>query len=166
MAAGATICAIKPRHRFISDWRRLRGGDTMLTTLAWVYTVGFVGVFLITHTPGFTDANGFLFGLFKIDPIDDIVHLLSGLVGLVVAVWAKSWIRTYLLWVGILYGLDAIVGLTQSRGLLDLSIFTQGMGTPDFSAKNSAVNLPHIVLAGIALVFGLRKSPTLARSAA
>ena len=138
----------------------------MLTTLAWVYTVGFVGVFLITHTPGFTDANGFLFGLFKIDPIDDIVHLLSGLVGLVVAVWAKSWIRTYLLWVGILYGLDAIVGLTQSRGLLDLSIFTQGMGTPDFSAKNFAVNLPHIVLAGIALVFGFRKSPTPARSAA
>ena len=83
----------------------------MLTTLAWVYAVGFIGVFLISHAPGF-------------------------------------------------------VGLTQSRGLLDLSIFRQGMGTPDFSPKNFTVNVPHIVLAGIALVFGFRKSPTLARSAA
>ena len=74
MAAVRTMCAIKRQSRFISDWRRLSGGDTMLTTLAWVYTVGFVGVFLITHAPGFTDADGFLFGLFKIDPIDDVVH--------------------------------------------------------------------------------------------
>src|SRR5439155_1032323 len=159
-------CAINRHSRFIPGWRRLRGGDTMLTTLAWVYTVGFVGVFLITHAPGFTDADGFLFGLLKIDPIDDVVHLLSGLVGAVVALWAPGWIRAYLVWVGILYGLDAVIGLTQSRGLLDLSIFMQGVGTPDFSVKNFLVNLPHIVLAGIALVFGLRKSPTPARSAA
>ena len=138
----------------------------MLTTLAWVYTVGFVGVFVITHAPGFTDADGFLFGLFKIDPIDDIVHLLSGLVGAVLALWAPRWIRVYLQWVGSLYGLDVVIGLTQSRRLLDLSIFLQGMGTPDFSQKNFAVNLPHIVLAGIALVFGFRKSPMPARSAA
>ncbi len=82
------------------------------------------------------------------------------------ALWGRSWIRAYLVWVGILYGLDAVIGLTQSRGLLDLSIFMRGMGTPDFSAKNFAVNLPHIVLAGIALVFGLRKGPAPARSAA
>ena len=138
----------------------------MLTTLGWVYTVGFVGVFLVTHAPGFTDANGFLFGLFKIDPIDDFVHLLSGVVGAIVVLWAKGWIRTYLQWVGILYGLDALIGLTTSRGLLDLSIFLHGMGAPDFSVKNFLVNLPHIVLAGIALVYGFRKSPALVRSAA
>src|SRR5436309_14847333 len=99
MAAGV-ICAIKPQSRFISDWRRLRGGDTLLTTLAWEYTVGFVGVFLITHAPGFTAADGFLFGLFKIDPIDDVVHLLSGLVVAVVALRPRNWTRTYLLWAG------------------------------------------------------------------
>jgi len=59
-----------------------------------------------------------------------------------------------------------VVGLTQGRGLLDLSIFTQGVGTPDFSPTNFLVNVPHIVLAGIALVFGFRKSPPPARSAA
>ena len=99
--------------------------------------------------------------MFKIDPIDDIVHLLSGIAGGVVAIWAPGSIRAYLQWIGILYGLDAVVGLTQGRGLLDLSIFTQGVGTPDFSLTNFLVNLPQVVLAGIALVFGFRKGPPL-----
>ena len=133
----------------------------MLKTLAWVYTAGFVGIFLITHTPGLTDARGYLFGLFKIDPIGDIVHLLSGIAGGVVAIGGPGSIRTYLQWIGILYGLDAVVGLTQGRGHLDLSIFTQGVGTPDFSLANFLVNLPHVVLAAIALVFGFRKGPPL-----
>lgn len=131
---------------------------TMLEKLAWVYTAGFLGVFLITHTPGFTDANGFLFGLFKIDPIDDIVHLLSGVAGAFVAWKATRHIPLYFQAIGILYGLDAIVGLTQGRGLLDLSIFIRGRGAPDFSLANLAINFPHIVIAGIAVVIGFRKS--------
>ena len=51
----------------------------MLRTLGWLYTAGFLGIFLICHTPGFTDTDGKLFGLFRIDPIDDFVHLLSGI---------------------------------------------------------------------------------------
>jgi len=128
----------------------------VLKRWAWVYAVGFVGVFLVTHAPGATDAQGRLFGLFAIDPIDDIVHLLSGLAGVVVAVWATGWIALYLIAVGVLYGLDAIVGLVASRGLLDGSIGTQGPGAPDFGTTNILVNLPHIVLAGLALVIGFR----------
>ena len=126
--------------------------------LAWVYAAGFLGVFLITHTPGFTDANGFLFGLFKIDPIDDIVHLLSGLAGVVVAGYATRHISLYFKLIGILYGLDVVVGLTQQRGFLDLSIFTHGLGSPDFGLTNIAINFPHIVIAGIALVVGFGTS--------
>ena len=128
----------------------------MLKRWAWVYAVGFIGVFLVTHAPGATDAQGRLFGLFKIDPIDDIVHLLSGLVGIVVAVWATAWIALYLIAVGVLYGLDAIIGLVASRGLLDGSIFSRGPGAADFSVTNFLINLPHIVLAALALVIGVR----------
>ena len=42
----------------------------------------------------------------------------------------------------------------------------QGAGAPDFSLTNVLVNLPHIVLAGIALAFGFGKSPSRVRSAA
>jgi Domain of unknown function (DUF4383) len=130
----------------------------MLRKLAWLYAAGFVGVFLVTHAPGATDDAGRLFGLFKIDPIDDIVHLLSGLAGVVVAAWAVQLIPLYLKLVGILYGLDALVGLVVSRGFLDGSLFTQGRGPADFGLTNVLINLPHIILAGIALVVGFSKA--------
>lgn len=129
----------------------------MLRRLAWVYAAGFLGVFLITHAPGCTDANGYLFGLFKIDPIDDIVHLLSGLAGAIVAWKAPGSIPAYFKAIGIFYGLDALVGLAMSRGFLDLSIFTQGPGRPDLSLTNWAINAPHIIIAGIALIVGFRR---------
>jgi hypothetical protein len=126
----------------------------MLRKLAWWYTAGFLGIFLLCHTPGLTDADGRLLGLFRIDPIDDVVHLLSGLAGAFVAWRATSQIPLYFKVIGILYELDAIIGMTMSRGLLDLSLFRQGPGPADFSLTNWAVNMPHIVLAGLALAIG------------
>lgn len=128
----------------------------MLRRLAWVYAAGFVGVFLITHAPGCTDANGYLFGLFKIDPIDDIVHLLSGVAGAIVAWRVPRALAPYFKAIGIFYGLDALVGLAMSRGVLDLSVFTRGPGAPDLSLTSWAINAPHIIIAGVALIVGFR----------
>jgi Domain of unknown function (DUF4383) len=126
----------------------------MLRKLAWFYTAGFLGIFLICHTPGLTDDSGRLLGLFRIDPIDDFVHLLSGLAGAVIAWRATSLIPLYFKVVGILYDLDAVVGMTMSRGLLDLSLFRQGPGPADVSLANWAINMPHIILATLALWIG------------
>jgi len=130
---------------------------TTLRKLAWVYTAGFLGIFIITHTPFLTDANGLSFGLFKIDPVDDVVHLLSGVAGAIVAWRATSYIPLFFKAVGLLYMGDAVVGMLTSRGLLDGSLFLQGPGSPDFTLTNWALNLPHIILSGLALVIGFRK---------
>jgi hypothetical protein len=127
----------------------------MLKKLGWLYTIGFLGIFIICHTPGLTDADGKLLGLFRIDPIDDIVHLLSGLAGALVILAAPQRLPAYFLVIGVLYDLDAVVGMTMSRGLLDTSVFTQGPGAADFSLTNWAVNMPHIVLASLAIWIGL-----------
>ena len=87
-----------------------------LRTLAWAYTAGFLGIFIICHTPGVSDDQGRLFGLFRIDPIDDFVHLLSGIAGALVAWRAQAWIPAYFLAIGILYNLDAVVGMTMKIG--------------------------------------------------
>jgi hypothetical protein len=129
----------------------------MLKKLAWWYTAGFLGVFAVCHTPGLNDSEGRLFGLFKIDPIDDFVHLLSGIAGALVAWTGPQHIPLYFKIIGIVYDLDAVVGMTMSRGLLDLSVFKLGPGAPDFSLTNWALNLPHIVLATLALWIGFRK---------
>jgi hypothetical protein len=129
----------------------------MLKKLAWLYTAGFLGIFLICHTPAFNDAQGRLFGLFRIDPIDDFVHLLSGIAGAVVVSLAPARIPLYFIVIGVLYDLDALVGMIMSRGLLDLSVFKLGVGSPDFSLTNWALNAPHIVLASLALWIGIRK---------
>jgi hypothetical protein len=126
----------------------------MLRKLAWFYTAGFLGIFLICHTPGLTDDSGRLLGLFRIDPIDDFVHLLSGLAGAIIAWRVTSLIPLYFKVIGILYDLDAVVGMTMSRGLLDLSLFRQGPGPADFSLANWAINMPHIILATLALWIG------------
>ena len=131
--------------------------SSTLRTLAWAYTAGFLGIFIICHTPGLTDDQGKLLGLFRIDPIDDFVHLLSGIAGALVAWRGVKYIPAYFIVIGLLYDLDAVVGMTMSRGLLDLSVFKLGPGGPDFSVTNWLLNLPHIILATLALVIGLRK---------
>src|SRR5688500_18457178 len=128
-----------------------------LRKLAWWYTAGFIGIFIVCHTPGLTDAQDRLLGLFRIDPIDDLVHLLSGVAGAIIAWRAERLIPASLIAVGVLYNLDAVVGMTMSRGLLDLSLFQLGPGGADFSVTNWLLNLPHIVLATLALVVGIRK---------
>ena len=131
-----------------------------LRKLAWLYAFGFIGIFIITHTPALTDANGLSFGFFKIDPVDDIVHLLSGIAGVAVAWRFHSWIPLFFKIVGIAYMGDAIVGMTTSRGLLDGSLFMLGPGGPDFGMTNWALNLPHIIISGIALIIGFSQPAT------
>lgn len=42
--------------------------------LAWVYVGLFVFVAALGYLPGLTNDAGYLLGLFKIDPIDDMLH--------------------------------------------------------------------------------------------
>jgi hypothetical protein len=121
-----------------------------LRLTAWVYFAGFAAVVFVSHVSAFNDADGKLFGLFKIDPRDDVVHMASAVAGAVVAI-SQRWIRPYLWIVAALYGIDAMVGMLTAQGLLDLSVFTETWGAPDFGIRNFAINLPHFLITGGAL---------------
>lgn len=123
--------------------------------LAWVFAALFFVVFIITNIPAFNDAQGRNFGLFKIDPIDNIVHLLTVIIGAVAAWYSARFSRWFFLIFGLLYGLDAYVGLVMSRGLLDFSVFTRGSGSPDFSIVNIAINAPHVAIAAAMIFIGV-----------
>ena len=63
--------------------------------LAWFYCANFLFIVTLSHWPGLTNDKGELMGLFVIDPIDDIFHLLSGLVAAVCAWKSHRWAMNY-----------------------------------------------------------------------
>ncbi|MES2213544.1 MAG: hypothetical protein V4473_01735 [Patescibacteria group bacterium] len=127
---------------------------SVIQWLAWFYALNFLFIFVICHWPGLTDAHGKLLGLYQIDPVDDVFHLLSGLLAVVVALRSRTWSVNYFKYVGIPYGIDAVVGLFFSTQFLNGDVFTKPLGGIDFSSSNLMVNLPHIAILVTMLVIG------------
>src|SRR5947209_2755129 len=97
---------------------------TIIQKLAWVFAVMFLLVVIITNVPAFNDARGYNFGLYKIDPIDNIVHFLTFVIGSICAWYSARFSKWFFVIFGALYGLDALAGLFLQRGLLDTTVFT------------------------------------------
>ncbi len=114
--------------------------------LAWFFAANFLLIVVLSHWPGLTDPEGRLMGLFFIDPIDDIFHLLSGLIAAVVALHSHKWSVNYFKIAGIPYGIDAATGIFFSREFLNGDLFVRGFGGPDFSITAFMVNLPHVII--------------------
>src|SRR4051794_8083021 len=114
--------------------------------LAWFYCANFLGILALSHWPGLTGADGKLLGLFAIDPVDDIFHLLSGLAAGVVAWKSHRWAVNYFKYAGIPYAIDGITGLFFGVETLNGEIFTQGLQQGDLSVQNFLRNLPHIFI--------------------
>src|SRR5882757_9486200 len=100
---------------------------TVLQKFAWFYAANFLVIVAISHWPGLTDSQGRLMGLFVIDPIDDIFHLLSGIVAVVVALHSREWSLNYFKYAGIPYAIDAVTGVFFGVEFLNGDVFTQGL---------------------------------------
>lgn len=105
----------------------------------WVFVVVFLFVASMNYIPGFVNDNGLLFGLFKLDLEDDIIHLISA----VWAIWAVSYSTRqtifYFIGFGTYYILDAVFYLVQG-----------GLGT-----TNLALNIPHVLLGVTLFMLGV-----------
>ena len=119
---------------------------TCIRWLAWFYSANFLFIVALSHWPGLTDAQGRLLGLFAIDPVDDIFHLLSGLLAAVVAMKSHRWSVNYFKFAGIPYAIDAVTGIFLGVEFLNGDVFTEGIGRPDLSVHNLLVNLPHVLI--------------------
>ena len=123
--------------------------------LGWVYFAGFIAVVAIGYVPAFTDANGNLFGLFKLDLYDDALHLASGIWAGVAAAVSYAAARLYFRLFGPLYFLDGVLGLITGSGYLDGGIFLYGPLDLPLLTRFFA-NLPHLVIGGAAIWIGYR----------
>lgn len=112
----------------------------MIQTFAWIFGAVFVLVGLLGFVPALTP-DGLLLGIFEVDPLHNVIHLLSGVLALGAA-WAGSYARLYFQVFGVVYGIVTVVGFLQGDTVLGLI------------AVNTADHLLHLVIAAAALWVG------------
>ncbi len=110
-----------------------------LKLLSWVFLL--VGV--LGFIPGIT-TNGHLLGIFEVDTLHNVIHLASGILGLIFAAKSAKAAATYAVVFGIVYGLVTVLGF-----LMD--------GNAIIIHTNTADNVLHLVLTVAYLCIGLCK---------
>lgn len=118
--------------------------------LGWV----FILIGILGFVPGIT-SDGLLLGIFEVDAIHNIVHLLSGILAVLFAKKGEAGAKTFAKVFGIVYGLVAILGFFQDDVLGLIPV-------------NGADNILHVILAVVFLYVGFaggKKAMTMESSA-
>ena len=115
----------------------------MIKKVAMVFGVIFVLIGILGFIPGVTTSDGHLLGIFHVNALHNVIHLLSGLVGLYVGSTSEKNSRMYFQVFGVIYALVAILGFVYG----DSDILT-------IVASNMADTWLHVVIAVVALYFG------------
>jgi hypothetical protein len=109
----------------------------------------------LNYIPGLTDAEGRAFGIFALDIYDDLLHIASAAWAGVAAAMSRRAARIFLLYFGLLYLGDGLLGLAAGSGYLDLGIVHHGVLDLPLRFKIFA-NLPHIGLGSFGVFAALR----------
>lgn len=128
---------------------------SLLQKVVFAYSALFVLVVVLGYIPACVDDEGYLFGVFHIDPIDDIVHLGSGVWALLAGLKGRNASIFYLKLFGSLYLLDGVFGVLFGKGFLDFAIFLSGSGIGDMATRIMA-NIPHLIVGGLAVIIGFK----------
>lgn len=126
---------------------------SLIRKLGFAYFALFVIVAAMSYVPQFKDADGMMFGLFKLDLYDDALHLFSGLWAGIAALISTRASVTYFKLFGTLYFLDGVMGLFIGSGYLDFGVFINGVLDLDLTTRILA-NLPHLAIGGFAAFAG------------
>jgi hypothetical protein len=114
----------------------------MLKTAAILFGIVFLLVGVLGFVPGITTGQ-MLLGIFHVNAVHNLVHLLSGAVALLTGLTSTAAARTYFRVFGIVYALVAVLGFIVGNGLL-LGLI----------ANNMADTWLHVVIALVALALG------------
>lgn len=114
------------------------------------FGIFFVVIGVLGFVPGVT-SNGHLLGIFHVDKVHNIVHVLSGIVALLCA-GSTGGAKAYFKIFGLVYGLVTILGFINGASVLGIFVI------------NMADNILHLLISVIALVlgFGGSKAPSTA----
>lgn len=111
-----------------------------LRVLAFLFGVVFLALGVLGYMPAYTP-DGLLFGYFHVDNVHNIVHIISGVIGLLAAASSGAYSKLYLQIFGILYGIVTVCGFVFSGDLYIMHV-------------NMSDNILHLAIAVVALYFG------------
>jgi len=114
----------------------------MLKTVALIFGIVFLLVGVLGFVPGIT-TNQMLLGIFHVNAVHNVVHLLSGAIALMTGLTSTAAARTYFRVFGMVYALVAILGFFTGNGLL-LGLIS----------NNMADTWLHVVIALVSLALG------------
>lgn len=106
--------------------------------------------------PGIVDENGLCFGIFALDPFDDLLHVGSALWALAGAWISTRAARIFLIGFGLIYLADGLMGFATGVGFLDFGILRWGVQPFDLTA-NIFASIPHVALGAVAALIGLAR---------
>jgi len=115
----------------------------MLKSAAIIFGIVFLLVGVLGFVPGITTTDQMLLGIFHVNAVHNIVHLLSGAVALIAGLTSTAAARMYFRVFGIVYALVAILGFFTGNGLL-LGLIS----------NNMADTWLHVLIAIVALALG------------
>lgn len=113
---------------------------SMMKKIAWILAIVFLAVGILGFVPGIT-SNGLLLGIFEVDTLHNLIHLVSGAVFLYAAMKPAKASLVFKVF-GVVYALVAVIGLVQGDTVLGLI------------STNMADHLLHVVLAIVILYVG------------
>lgn len=112
--------------------------QTAARWFGWVILIVGIAGFI----PGIVTASGLELGIFQVDPMHNLVHIVSGVIALFCA-QSFGASKTFFKIFGIVYGLIAILGFVGSGMVLGMTM-------------NTADNLLHVLIVIYALYYGFR----------
>ena len=112
--------------------------------VAKLFGVVFLLVGILGFIPGIT-SNGHLLGIFEVDALHNIIHLLSGILAFAMG-GSVSGARNYFRIFGVVYAVVTVVGFLQGDTVLGLI------------GVNMADHILHLIIAVVALWFGFAGS--------
>jgi hypothetical protein len=132
------------KRSVFSNLRKIYMAKTLVMVLGVVFVlVGVLGFF-----------NDPVLGLFEVDTVHNLVHLLSGIAAIALASMGESYAKTYARVFGLVYGLVTVLGFV--------------MGTEDkllgLMQMNGNDNYLHLLLTVVLLFVGFSKSSSSAPS--
>lgn len=122
--------------------------------LTWVFVIMFTFLVVMNYIPFLYAENGLMFGFFKLEPIANWLHVLSGIWAFLAVLYSTSACLYYFRIFGTAYFIDGVVGLLTGRAYLNLRLFDAGAIPVEEISTRLVINTPHLVIGGLAMIIG------------